>query len=144
MKQSMAPERDEAFEGRAFFEVLLPQILADLGPSARKVDGVVQFDLGTDEGVLEWFVDFRSIEPTVIAGEHPSPDLTFMLAERLVLPMLLGTLDVRSAEASGDVDVGGDPGVLERLSQLMSAGRSGMSAQYMRFDRQTERGSGGD
>ena len=99
----------------------------------------MQLAAPTDDALRPWYVDFRRDRPEVLAGEHDAPDVQILLDEDVVLPLLTGTLNLETALERGDVGVDGDPGVLARLSELMTSGVSGMETQYLRFSGDRER-----
>lgn len=122
----------ESFEASGFFDVLLPSILRDLGSATYTVDGVVVFDVAEGTRISTWHIDFRNAMPSVAKGDHPQPDVSILMDASVLLPILLGRLEVDSAIERGDIDVDGSPEVLERLSQLLGGSIRGIEAQYLR------------
>jgi hypothetical protein len=123
---------EEPFKPAALFEVLLPAILNELGPATRQVGAVVQLDLLSDSDYRTFHVDFAQFPAVLVEGEHPAPHLAISLEAAVVLPMLTGELDVELALEDGEIEIAGDPAVLERLSALFGSGLSELEAQIHR------------
>jgi hypothetical protein len=122
-------EPQTAFEPQSFFEVLLPAMLLERREAAAKVGGVIQFFV-TGVSDRAWYADLTDSPPEVFAGEHAAPDVWLAIADRHVLPMILGDLDVEAALADGSLEVQGDAAVLEGLQQIFASGMTGMGILY--------------
>ncbi|MBI4818386.1 MAG: SCP2 sterol-binding domain-containing protein [Deltaproteobacteria bacterium] len=109
---------DPEFQAARFFEAILPLLIADAGPRASQVDAVVRFDLVTGESSRSFSADLREGRADYGEGLRVDADLVMTVDENLVLPLLLGELDVELAMESGLLAVSGNLEVLERWSRL--------------------------
>lgn len=118
----------------------MPLWIEELGPAARRIDGVVQFHLAAGDDTRTWYADFTLDPPIVLEDRHPSPQLSLTFDEDLVRPLLDGTLELERALAAGTLAVEGDLAVLERWVELMAARISGMGTLYASVRTEVESG----
>jgi predicted lipid carrier protein YhbT len=113
---------------RGFCDVVLPAILADLGPLCATVNAVVQVWVKSDVEDLARVVRLDH-QPSVAAGEDPDADLHLAVHARALPALLLGTLDAGRALLDRDVELEGDVDVLARWAALLHAGASPLATR---------------
>jgi hypothetical protein len=132
------------FAGAALLEVWVPLWIEELGPAAKRIDGVMQFHLAGTDAVRSWYLDFGPSPPIVLEAIHPAPDLTLTIDDDEVMPLLGGQLDVARALQLGTVAIEGDSSLLARWVELFSEQLGGMRTLYASVRRGSEgEGRGG-
>ena len=115
---------------RAYFEVLLPQILAHLGNQATDLDCSIRWMVTGPDGGF-WLVRLAPPEAKVYSATEDSNDihndwqrkkrprhLSIKTTAQEMRKMLVGTFDARQAIIEGNVELQGDLTVLQSAGEL--------------------------
>jgi len=102
-----------------FFNLLLPAILEN-HPEAARLNGIIQF-LIMGRPDRAYALNLIEIPPRVEIGENEAADLWIAIDQELVIPMIVGELNVAAAIEDDRLQVTGEVALLSELSQLLAS-----------------------
>jgi fatty-acid O-methyltransferase len=123
-----APARDAVEGVRDFFEVRAPALLAAKPELARAIDGRCLFDIS---GGDTWVVDFTTDPPTLRAvggledGAQVDADCEMTLTAEQLCELIDDPAAGQVLAWQQRVRIGGDPGMLRRVGELLFPGPEG-------------------
>ena len=85
--------------------------------AAQGLNCVIQYDL-TGDGGGQYHSTIKDGAATVVAGPHPSPNMTVIMGAQDFVDMTSGKLDGMSAFMSGKLRISGDMGLAMKLQSL--------------------------
>eukprot|EP00002_Diphylleia_rotans_P015654 TRINITY_DN302_c0_g1_i1.p2 TRINITY_DN302_c0_g1~~TRINITY_DN302_c0_g1_i1.p2 ORF type:complete len:259 (-),score=84.00 TRINITY_DN302_c0_g1_i1:218-994(-) len=114
------------FASSQLFEEMSAGIAAD--PSvAKKVNGVIQFDISAGDKKQSWTVDLKN-KAVVKAGAAEKADLTIIITDENFVALANGKLNPQTAFMKGQIKIKGNMGLAQKLDVVVKAAKKAPAA----------------